>query len=147
MVQSLVRSLFFGLTFILSACAGDGDATGVDDADAPVREILSNPAFGENIQEIFDRRGCSATSCHGAATAANLDLRAGAAFGNLVNVVAFGDAAFQRVKPNDAQNSYLVLKLEGRQTVGARMPLNGPALDNIDLTNIRNWIDTGAPNN
>ena len=32
-------------------------------------------------------------------------------------------------------------------TVGGRMPLNGTALDNIDLTNIKNWINNGAPNN
>lgn len=35
--------------------------------------------------------------------------------------------------------------LEGRQSVGARMPLNAPSLDDIDLTKIRNWIATGAP--
>ena len=78
---------------------------------------------------------------------ANLDLRDGAAFANLVNVASFGEPNFQRVTPSDAQNSYIVIKLEGRQAVGARMPLNGTVLDNIDLTNIRNWISTGAPNN
>ena len=108
---------------------------------------LSNPAFAANIQEIFDRRGCSASSCHGAALSANMDLRSGAAFASIVNVAAFSDGAFQRVTPNDAQNSYLVMKLEGRQTVGDRMPLDGAVLDNIDITNIRNWINTGALNN
>ena len=78
---------------------------------------------------------------------AGMDLRDGAAFANLVNVVAFSEPNFQRVTPSDAQNSYIVIKLEGRQTVGARMPLTGAVLDNIDLTNIRNWISTGARNN
>ena len=109
--------------------------------------ILSNPAFGANIQEIFNRIGCSDSTCHGAALSANMDLRSGAAYENLVNVVSFSDAAFMRVSPNDAQNSYIVMKLEGRQTVGDRMPLNRAILDAIDLTNIRNWINTGAPNN
>ena len=37
--------------------------------------------------------------------------------------------------------------LEGRQSVGLQMPRGGTPLDNIDLTNIRNWINNGAPNN
>lgn len=53
------------------------------------------------------------------------------------------------VIPNDAQNSYLVKKLENRQGSGngSRMPVGGSALDNVDLTNIKNWINTGAQNN
>ena len=44
------------------------------------------------------------------------------------------------VIPNDAQNSYLVKKLENRQGSGngSRMPIGGSALDNVDLTNIKN---------
>ena len=49
--------------------------------------------------------------------------------------------------PNDAQNSYLVIKIEDRQTVGTRMPQGGNALDSIDVSNIRNWINQGAKNN
>jgi hypothetical protein len=52
-----------------------------------------------------------------------------------------------RVIPGNARASYLVVKLEGRQTIGSRMPLNASALDNIDLTNIKNWINQGAKNN
>jgi hypothetical protein len=39
-----------------------------------------------------------------------------------------------------------VIKLEGRQTVGGRMPQTGSPLDSIDLTNVRNWISQGALN-
>jgi hypothetical protein len=153
MKESVVGWLFLAVTVVLAGCGGGGSSTGPSDDNGngdnmpPAREILSNPRFGTNIQEIFNRRGCTASSCHGAALSATLDLRSGTAFTSLVNVTSFSDAAFRRVKPNDAQNSYLVMKLEGRQTVGARMPLNSTALDNIDLTNIRNWINTGAPNN
>ncbi len=54
-----------------------------------------------------------------------------------------------RVIANDATNSYLLKKLEGTQGSGngQRMPLGSSALDNTDLTNIKNWINTGAPNN
>ena len=54
-----------------------------------------------------------------------------------------------RVIAGDAANSYLVKKLEGTQGAGngVQMPRTSTALDNIDLTNIKNWINTGAPNN
>ena len=54
---------------------------------------------------------------------------------------------FLRVKPDDATNNYLVIKLEGRQNFGVQMSVSGSALDNIDLTNIKNWINAGAANN
>jgi hypothetical protein len=108
--------------------------------------VKANPAFGADIQEIFDRRGCTASGCHGSAQSAGLDLRSGSAYGSLVNVQASSEPIV-RVIPNDAQNSYLVIKLEGRQSVGAQMPRGGSPLDTIDMRNIRNWIDTGAPNN
>ena len=154
MARPFVRLSVFALTSILFACGGGqggtgpgSDNPGYGSDDRTARQILSNPAFTANIQEIFDRRGCSASSCHGSALSANMDLRSSAAFASIVDVAAFSDGAFQRVTPNDAQNSYLVMKLEGRQTVGARMPLGGAVLDNIDITNIRNWINSGAPNN
>jgi hypothetical protein len=40
-----------------------------------------------------------------------------------------------------------VIQLEGRQSVGSRMPQTGSPLDGIDLANIRNWISQGALNN
>lgn len=33
------------------------------------------------------------------------------------------------------------------KTVGDRMPPSGSAFDNIDLTNLKNWIAKGAKNN
>jgi hypothetical protein len=142
-----------GTAFVV-ACGGGDDGTGPgDDNDnggpggGATRQILANPSFANDIIEIFTRRGCATGACHGTSGASNLDLRASAAYGDLVGVTSFGDGNEVRVIAGDAQNSYLVKKLEGRQTVGARMPLNGAPLDNIDLTNVRNWIDQGAQNN
>ena len=47
--------------------------------------------------------------------------------------------------PSDAPNSYLVLKLRGPPE--KRTPVGGAPLDNIDMTNVMNWINTGAPDN
>jgi len=151
-MQRFSSVLFLLGAALLVACGGSDGSTGpYDDGGGgnpgATREILASPSFSQNITEIFIRRGCTASSCHGTATSNNLDLRATAAYSNLVNVTAFGDGNEIRVIPGDAQNSYIVKKLEGRQTAGARMPFNGTPLDNIDLTNIRNWIDQGAANN
>ena len=149
------KVLFYGLAglalcvlFALDASAGKGNGNGNGGGNGggggPV--IKGNPSFATDIQEIFNRKGCTASQCHGVARNAGLDLRAGSAHANLVNVTAQGAGGETRVIPGDAQNSYLVKKLEGRGA-GSLMPLGGTPLDNTDLTNIRNWINQGASNN
>jgi hypothetical protein len=53
------------------------------------------------------------------------------------------------VVPGDAENSYLVHKLDGRSDiVGQRMPrTSGPFLTEGQISIIRRWIDQGAQNN
>lgn len=150
--------LRIGLTLVVvltfAACGGDsGTNPGTDGGGGnngggtgSGRVVKADPSFASDIQEIFDRTGCSASSCHGAAESAGLRLTAGASHGELVNVQATSESVL-RVIPGDATGSYLVIKLEGRQTVGARMPEGGAALDAVDMGNIRNWINQGAKNN
>lgn len=114
----------------------------------PSRVVKANPSFANDVQEIFNRRGCNTGNCHGAAESAGLSLTdAARSFAELVNVRSQNEADFLRVLPNNADSSYLVIKLEGRQQVGVQMPRGGTPLDTIDLGNIRNWINTGAANN
>ena len=129
---------------MMIGCSSDDSPT--SSGGTTGRTIKSNPAFATDIQEIFDRRGCSASNCHGAAKASSLDLRIGASHSQLVGK-AVSQTSGTRVIINNAQDSYLVMKIEGRQTIGLKMPITGPMLDSIDIQNIRNWIDTGAPNN
>ena len=146
---AMVTTLLF-----LWACGGDsgtnpdtdsGNGGGGGGTSGGGRVIKANPSFASDIQEIFTRTGCASSSCHGVSESAGLRLTSGDSYGELVNVASTQVSSF-RVIPNDAQNSYLVVKIEGRQTVGSSMPIGG-SLDNIDISNIRNWIDTGAPNN
>ena len=137
------------LVFALAACGGDsgmgpdlGDGNGTGDT----RMIQADPSYASVIQNIFDRKGCTASSCHGSSQQAGLNLRSGSSYADLVGVEATQSTS-DRVIPGDADGSYLVVKVEGRQTVGARMPLGGSNLDNIDLTNLKNWITQGAKNN
>jgi len=132
----------------LAACGGGGTGPedNAGDGNGNTRTIKSDPSYAADIQEIFNRRGCSDGLCHGSSQQEGLDLRASSSYGSLVNIIATQSTA-ARVIPGNAQASYLVVKLEGRQTFGERMPKGGAALDNIDLTNIKNWINQGAKNN
>lgn len=140
-----MRNHFLLLATALSlfSCGGDSPTSG---STTDTRTIQANPSFSTTIQEIFNRRGCTSSSCHGTAQQAGLDLRTGSSFAELVNVRATSEPIV-RVIPGNPDGSYLVIKLEGRQSVGDRMPQTGAPLDSIDLTNIRNWIAQGALNN
>ncbi len=81
------------------------------------------------------------------ATDADLDLREGQAFSNLVNRPSI-QVALDLVEPNDAENSYLIHKLDGRAgIVGVQMPVGGPFLSQADIDVIKQWINAGAQNN
>jgi hypothetical protein len=149
-------SAVFVVTALLAACGGSdspsdpgGNNNGGGGGGGDTRVIKSNPSFATDIQEIFTRIGCTGGGCHGDGTGAGMTLGTNVAsnYGALVGVPSTTEPAFNRVTPNDATNSYIVIKLEGRQSVGARMPFRGPSLDNIDMTNIKNWINGGAMNN
>ena len=81
------------------------------------------------------------------ATEADLDLTAGNSYANLVNQRSI-QVALDLVKPGDAENSYLIHKLDGRPgIVGDRMPVNAPALTTAQIDVIEQWINEGARNN
>ena len=132
------------LMALLTACGGTPT-----DEGGTTRVILANPSFATNIQEIFVRRGCTASNCHGSALSGGLGL-ATASYTNLVNVPAVAvnnpGIGLNRVEPGDIAASYLWLKVSGT-SAGTRMPQGGPVLDATDLGNIMNWINTGAPDN
>ena len=71
---------------------------------------------------------------------------AAVAYANLVNVTS-PNSGETRVIPGNANDSYMIKKLEGRQSVGDRMPLGSSPLSTTDLQNIKNWINQGAKNN
>lgn len=146
------------LIALLTACGGTPTPTPTDtDTDTDTntnsnpRVILTNPSFATDIQEIFDRIGCATSDCHGGANQGGLGLASAAAsYANLVDIPAFAvnnpGIGLDRVEPNDHLASYLWLKVSGT-TAGTQMPQGLAPLDNIDQTNIMNWINTGALNN
>ena len=141
-------SVALSLAVGAAGCGGGGSSspTSPSGTGSDMRTVQADPSYGSVVQEIFERRGCTASTCHGSAVSAGLTLQRGASHAALVNVQATSEPII-RVIPGNADGSYLVIKLEGRQAVGTRMPQTGTPLDSIDLTNIKNWINQGAKNN
>jgi hypothetical protein len=102
--------------------------------------------FTEIQTQIFNAR---CTGCHsGAAAPQGLNLSAGSSYDLLVDVDSNEVPALKRVDPGNADESYIIRKLEGAAgIVGGRMPLGGPYLDQDTIDRIRAWIDEGAPEN
>lgn len=128
--------------WILAACA-----TGGDTADTATLE----PTFTNVQAEVFTP-SCGFSTCHGQGQgSANLLLTEGAAYADLVGVLAEGDAnsgappeGAVRVVPGDAASSYLVTKLSGEgELVGDVMP-DPAGLDADRLALVVAWIDAGA---
>jgi uncharacterized protein (TIGR03118 family) len=102
-------------------------------------------------QAVFTPR---CTACHDGSQPASgslpgaMDLREGNAFASLVNVASREQPSLMRVTPGDADNSYIIHKLEGAPGItGARMPFGGPFLDQATIDQVRSWIASGAQNN
>lgn len=70
------------------------------------------------------------------------------AWNALVGVPSQDVPSMARIEPGDAENSYLVRKIEDRHRsvggAGDRMPPTGFALPADDISMIREWIDDGA---
>ncbi len=118
---------------------GGGGGTGGTGGAGPF------PPKIEAIQDQVFTPQC--TSCHSGATARNnLHLEdAQTSYNNLVNVRATEFPVLFRVAPGNANDSYLIHKLEGTQEVGSRMPLGAPPLPPETIAVIRQWITDGAP--
>jgi hypothetical protein len=136
--------LFLGLLLLLGGCGKNSSpsSSGNGGNEPPV-----DVSFSSDVQPIFAAAGCASSSCHGSSESAGLSLVPSGAYDNLVNINSTEMSSLKRVLPGDAENSYLVIKLEGRQTIGARMPLNGGALSSHNIQVIKTWINEGANDN
>jgi hypothetical protein len=92
-------------------------------------------------------------ACHtggGAQLPGSLNLSSvSASHSNLVGVASIWTPSVQRVEAGDADNSFLIHKLEGTvpgggAVPGARMPFGGQPLSQATIDTIRQWIDAGA---
>ena len=128
----------------LTAVAKDGAGNTTTSAAVGVT-VITAPTLAQLQSSVFGPR-CS--GCHtggGGALPAAMNLSsASASQAALVGVNSIEVPALKRVSPGDPNNSYIIHKLEGTQTVGQRMPLGGPFLDQAAINDVRAWIQAGA---
>lgn len=118
------------------------------------------PSFRIDILPVLVSNCATAEGCHGnrPTPSVDLDLRASAAYRQLVDIPSEARRGAVRVKPGDTQASFLLDKLTGRLgpvQEGKRMPIDAEtgapvvpsplASDFID--GLERWIAAGAPNN
>ncbi len=148
-----------GLVGLLAALAmgcGDGASGGSPlpgsaPADPSTDDCTEFEGTFSAIQEVvFEKRGCTAQVCHGASAIADLDLRAGVSYENLVEAPSSGTSG-RRVVPGDRERSVLYAKLAAAtipgsvQISGAPMPSGMPPISLDELEAIQKWINAGAP--
>lgn len=127
------------------ACVGTLGWAGTATAKASQEQPVD---FATQIQPIFDKN-CAGSFCHaGTSPRQGLALEAGKSYDNIVGVPSGEVPSVMRVKPFDAENSYLYRKLEGEQAdlggSGGRMPQGKPALAEDQIKLIEEWINQGA---
>ncbi len=135
---------------VLTAEAEDEAGNVGVSADVNVTVNNATPVTLTQIQNTVFGPICS--GCHSGPTSNNLPSgmnlsNSAASHAALVGVPSL-QVALNRVESGDADNSYLVRKLEGAAGIGGvRMPQGGPFLDQATIDSIRQWINDGAPNN
>lgn len=140
----------FGALFLAAVLVpgcGGGSGTDLDSNGRPIGEGNDpggplTPSFGSIQSHVFTPI-CSV--CHaGGSAPQGLRLDAANSYAMLVGVSSSEVPSLKRIAPGDADNSYLVQKIEGHAAVGARMPFGGPYLDANTIAMIRQWIGSGA---
>ncbi|MCI0707022.1 MAG: hypothetical protein L0Y80_06025 [Ignavibacteriae bacterium] len=106
-------------------------------------------SFSQQIQPIFNNNGC--TGCHGGN--GGLFLTQGQSYSNLVNVNAQASCTtIKRVLPFNTAQSVLYIRISANTSdtqcgTNSRMPKDGARLPQASIDLIRDWINSGAPNN
>ncbi len=145
MIDSLcARTVFVWMLAGVVACAGEGTAPPDGDGNGEV-------SFSNDVQPIFTA-SCALSNCHaGASPRQGMNLSAGLAYDNIVNVPSVDVPGLDRIEPGEPDSSYLVHKIQGTQGqvggVGDRMPLINCCLSAEQIGTIRTWVEQGAPRN
>ncbi len=134
---------------------GSADTVGLL-CQCPGTSATFSSTFDGIQKAIFQNHGCTLPTCHGgSAPQMGLNLSAGVAYQNLIEVPSKEDPSVNRVQPGDYQRSYLWLKLalatdptllpSGVTVSPNGMPNGLPPLSASELEAVRLWIFSGAP--
>jgi hypothetical protein len=121
------------------------DTTEVEDEpEEDVDDEHTGPTHTSDIQPLWTSR-CG--PCHLGSGSGGLDLTAGSAYGNIVDVAAFGLPTMDLIEPGSSADSYLYHKVAGTQSsvggIGESMPF-GETLTTDELDLLDRWIGAGA---
>src|SRR5579872_3452378 len=133
------------MSLAVAGCAGNGQ--GLDQNGQPIGSGGSSTPLTADLASIEANVFTPICSkCHiGGGAPEGLRLDAADAYNLLVGVPSTEVPSIMRVKPGDPDSSYIIQKLEGHASVGARMPLGGPYLSSDTIAFVRQWITNGAP--
>jgi hypothetical protein len=146
--MGMFSSKHAAICLAVATCAGcGGSGVGLDNNGRPIgpggSDLGPLTADFKSIQDHVFTPIC--TVCHaGAGAPQGLRLDAVNSYGLLVGIPSTEAPSVLRVVPGDPDNSYVIQKLEGHASVGARMPYGGPYLDTTTIAVIRQWISDGA---
>lgn len=127
----------------------DGDFDGLAGGDyvSSFRVGASDllPVFS-SLEADFFVPTCAKSGCHaGSFPAAGMNLEAGNAYSNIVNVSSVFAPSLLRINPGNADVSAIVQALEGSNTGIPQMPLdNQGSVPQDDIDVLRRWISDGA---
>jgi hypothetical protein len=136
--------LFAALLALPIACVMDSTPLGADGGTTPG----TSNTMPATLYALFVNYNCNVSGCHNAnGNAPHLD-SAASSYSAMVNVAAgetcTDPSATLYIKPSDAANSVLMLKLLGQTCASSQMPLGGGAMSNSDKQALTNWINAGA---
>lgn len=140
----MIRYILLLIAGFASGCS-KGSLYPSQPSSPPTSQTVS---FQTNVQPIFTAN-CAVSGCHtGPSPQRGLDLSAGNAYANIVNVKSQEIPYLYRVKPSNSDSSYLYMKITGASGItGARMPYLRPQLSQTDIQTVQSWINQGAKNN
>lgn len=139
--RSVLLAGLLGVAVVLGTSACEhADPVGPKEGVQPTLSSLQENVFSPK---------CAQSGCHaGPNPQQDMNLSAGRAHDNIVNVRSNEKSDLFRVQPGSPDDSYLVHKIEGRSSiVGQQMPLGQDPLSPEEITAIRSWIEDGAPDN
>ena len=134
------RSIVMGLLLLALACGLIAAGCGTDSVEIPEAGTSCTPDLASIRATIFEPT-CATSACHSATgKAAGMDLGAADLAAQLVDVPSGTCTGWIRVVPGSADKSMLYQKIAGTPPCGAKMPLGGSTLTDVQKACIKQWI-------
>jgi hypothetical protein len=125
------------------------DRAGNIEADVTQVSATTLVSFSQNVVAVLGQH-CAVVGCHIPGSPPNgLVMTPSQAYSNLVGVTVVEYPTLFRVKPGDAADSYVYLKVTNTAPSGTQMPppSTGDSLSTAEINILKDWINEGALQN